>query len=324
MKNIFDKLYSSNFQSKKMKESINAVNDGDIIDSVFTGENFLYEDETDLNRTSDFIDLDNNVMDTDPDDSDTGDAHFPNKINYDTLSVEEALNLAKPMIKSMARKFSKNGLLDYEDALQESRMGFVEGFNHFDVNKGHALFLYAKRWMLHRLQTASSRNLLLHVPHGLVKETQSDYRNKIKGEESQRKYKSSDAVKDSAINVIRQTWAAERLDQYPEDKESFSQRKNHVEIIISENSVYADLSFDRKIDFEKITQGLSALNHQQRQVIYGRFYQDLTLDDVGKSMNISREAVRQLQERGLNKIRKMMGLREDGTPANSLLNKIRA
>ena len=42
------------------------------------------------------------------------------------------------------------------------------------------------------------------------------------------------------------------------------------------------------------------------KVIHGRFYEDLTLDKIGKKMKISRERVRQIEEQALNKLKWIM------------------
>ena len=54
---------------------------------------------------------------------------------------------------------------------------------------------------------------------------------------------------------------------------------------------------------KEIRKVLMELNKNQRGVIVGKYFEDKTLEDMGKSNNITRERVRQLQQKALKKLR---------------------
>jgi RNA polymerase primary sigma factor len=79
--------------------------------------------------------------------------------------------------------------------------------------------------------------------------------------------------------------------------------------MLSSSSEYAT---DRKVDHESmcadLTEVLSAvLNDRERTIViqsFGIGCQERTLDDIGKDLDLSRERVRQIRERSIEKMRK--------------------
>jgi RNA polymerase primary sigma factor len=79
--------------------------------------------------------------------------------------------------------------------------------------------------------------------------------------------------------------------------------------MLASSSEYAS---DRKMDFDSLCTDLNQvlsciLNERERTIVvqsFGIGCPECSLDDIGYSMGLTRERVRQIRERGLEKIRK--------------------
>ena len=66
---------------------------------------------------------------------------------------------------------------------------------------------------------------------------------------------------------------------------------------------YALDNFDKE-DIYKLVFETAKLTEREKRVIYLRFYQNQSLQQVGKEFGVTRERIRQIQERALEKLRK--------------------
>lgn len=224
------------------------------------------------------------------------------------MCLEEAINNSLPMLKKLSKHFSKNGIISYEDALQEAILGFINGFNHFDSSKGASLYTYSRQWVINQLQIACNRNIIVHVPNGVTKEILADYNKKTDKDKpkKERSHTSKDEVKNAAINALLQSYHPDSIHTDECDDKKVTNKQRNIEYEISENYRNIYLETENKIDCDKIKKFVDTLSVKQKKVFYCRFIDDMSLEDTGKTLNISRENVRQLQERSFIKIKKFL------------------
>jgi RNA polymerase sigma factor (sigma-70 family) len=67
--------------------------------------------------------------------------------------------------------------------------------------------------------------------------------------------------------------------------------------------------FDRSFDLQALRETLASdvLTDRERKVLLGRYWDNRTLEDVGATVGLTRERVRQIQMRALAKLREAMG-----------------
>lgn len=225
----------------------------------------------------------------------------------------QELQQARPLLKSLVNHFMTSGLLEREDAMQTASMGFLEGLAKYDPQKGSSVRQYAKTWAVYRLQEACNRNLLLHVPLGIAKVILAHYKADEKGiEHYARQYEPGEAVKTAGKQAMLATRFAERL-QHP--KIAHHQDTGHSDSLECEIAQSLSLwnTTEDQVDSHRLPSLLSRLTRKQQQILYLRFYQEMTLENAGASMGISREAARQLQERGLEILRHQLHISANDT-----------
>lgn len=239
---------------------------------------------------------------------------FPHrKIDFSEKEQLQELETAKPLLRHWVRQFTRNGLLEYEEAMQEAILGFLKAMQRYDPEKGSSLRMYARFWVIDGLQAASNRHLLLYVPPAVMKTILAEYRAEQSASPADdkplsKKYEHSMASKKAAVRALRETYAAKRLG----DTEASPTKNQCLDAELSRTMANGSAQMDGPIEFKQIMAYLGRLGALQQRVLCLRFLHDMTLDEIGQCLGISREGVRQTQQRGLANLRKHLGV---ATPA---------
>ncbi len=235
------------------------------------------------------------------------------------IHARDALVVANlRLVVHVARKFVGQGL-DLEDLISEGNIGLIRAVARYDPERGFRFSTYAHWW----IKQAISRAILdggraVRLPVYIMEEVMRVRR----------------ATLSLAQDLNREPTDAEIAAQIGSTSKRVRELKIHVERIYSldapiannddENSI-GDLLQDEHTTSptdvieqeairEEIDRMLSSLNHRERQVIELRFgltdNQDYTLDEVGKKLKVTRERVRQIEDRAMRKLRNPQLLRQ--------------
>ncbi|MBQ2984253.1 MAG: sigma-70 family RNA polymerase sigma factor [Candidatus Gastranaerophilales bacterium] len=223
------------------------------------------------------------------------------------LVIENNLDL----IQKIINKSITNTTLTNSDLVQEGTFGLVVAIEKFDLNLGFKFATYASWWVKQAMFKAiSEQSYALNIPV-YIQETVSRY-NKIKQDmekEEQKEVKKEVVAKkmkmdtekiDTFLNVFNRAMSIEQGTLMTGNKEL-----TLCEIIEDEKQNVEREVIDIELKRD-IKNALENLAQKEKNVIILRFgledNKKQTLEEIGESYGVTKECIRQIEKRALNKL----------------------
>ena len=216
------------------------------------------------------------------------------------------------LVVNLAYKF--RNFRDVSDLIQEGNLGLMTALQKFDLDKGVRFATYATWWIRAKIQEFIISQMSI-VRFGKSRDERKLFFNMMATIKDIQSYdKDGEISKEELIQEV-----AKRLNVTP-DKVI-----DALQVVSSYNDVSIDQTiegsdeklielrdksdFDKEIDDEdmriKLQNAISTLNEREKFVIWNRYLADetMTLEEIGEKYGISKERVRQIEARALEKIK---------------------
>ena len=229
----------------------------------------------------------------------------------DAYARNQLIELNIPLIQKIATKSIQSEVLTNSDLVQEGIFGLITAIEKFNPALGFKFATYATWWIKQAMFKAISEQSYAYNVPVYIQETMSRYK-KTKQEMEQVEQKEvskKDVAKklnlteekiDTFLNVFTRALSIESGTSMTENKEL-----TLAEIIEDEKQNVEKQVVDIELKND-IKRALDNLKEKEKNVIVLRFGLEnntkKTLEEIGDSYGVTKECIRQIEKRALNKI----------------------
>ena len=240
--------------------------------------------------------------------------------NKNPKSLQKILDSYLRLAVSYARKYSSYGLV-LDDLIHEGVLGIMHALDKFDTSKDFRLSTYASWWIRASIQdfilknwsvvrtgsTASQKALFFNLKK--IKQQINDVSREFMGQDEINRV--SDMLNVKSIEVQNMESRLTSGDLHLNQKVDNDTENDLMSLLADERQnpeeIYEDFK-DNNVKKDYISKAIETLNDREKTIIKLRKFKEksITLDELGQMLKISKERVRQIETKALEKLKRSL------------------
>lgn len=207
-------------------------------------------------------------------------------------------------------QFYKRSDIDIEDLIQEGNIGLLIALDKYDINSENTFSTYAGYWIKQKMGRYIDENdgtirIPIHMRQKMrkLKSTITEYEYTYGKTPTNKELADIMNMSVEDIEIITRNYEVVSINQIVEGTKDITIEDNIIDESINIEEDYEEKDFADYIKYVISNANLTEKEYNVIKYRYGFNGKPYTLDEIGKIYNITRERVRQIETKALNKIK---------------------